>query len=102
MGEADRGSRGDRRPEPGQVPQGPAGAGGDRGQSQDGRGQTGRRLSLLNTSDPAEQTTDYENACWKYLTSPRAEFLVVEISVISHQSCINEKLSTKIYLTKHA
>merc|ERR1712157_40424 len=31
---ADRGGRGDRRPQPGQVPQGPTGAGGDRGESQ--------------------------------------------------------------------
>merc|ERR1712158_288918 len=46
--EADRGGRGDRRPQPGQVPQGPAGAGGDRGQSQDGRECSSRRLRNKN------------------------------------------------------
>merc|ERR1712183_602126 len=88
--EADRGGRGDRRLEPGQVPQGPAGAGGDRGPRQDGRGQTGCRIPLLNTAGHADHsTTDYETACWKYLTSPRAKFLVVDKPVISH--VMNEK-----------
>merc|ERR1712001_586929 len=44
--EADRGGRGDRRPQPGQVPQGSAGAGGERGPCQDGRGQAGRWILL--------------------------------------------------------
>ena len=34
--EADRGGRGDRRPQPGQVQEGPAGAGGGRGEIPDG------------------------------------------------------------------
>merc|ERR1712217_625304 len=41
-----RGGRGDRRPQPGQVPQGSAGAGGERGPRQDGRGQTCRWILL--------------------------------------------------------
>merc|ERR1719479_627360 len=45
--EADRGGRGDRRPQPGQVPQGPAGAGGDRGPCQDGRECSSLRLRIF-------------------------------------------------------
>merc|ERR1712079_801756 len=60
--EADRGGRGDRRPQPCQVPQGSAGAGGDRGPRQDGRDCSPRLPLSLNT--PRISRFGYEPASW--------------------------------------
>merc|ERR1712109_153128 len=60
--EANRGGRGDRRPQPGQVPQGSAGAGGDRGPCQDGRDCSPRLSLSLNT--PRISRFGYEPASW--------------------------------------
>merc|ERR1712242_885 len=70
--EADRGGRGDRRPQPGQVPQGSAGAGGDRGPCQDGRDCSPRLPLSLNTQDTKIwiRTSLLDNQCSTFYLLP--------------------------------
>merc|ERR1712203_671642 len=62
--EADRGGRGDRRPQPGQVQEGPAGAGGDRGPCQAVRV---RPPALSSKHEHCPQDQDFEPPSASYL-----------------------------------
>merc|ERR1739844_296096 len=76
--EADRGGRGDRRPQPGQVPQGPAGVGGDRGLSQTGR-ECHARL-LLDITEYREYKTEFNGPTYTEHSQSMYKYVLIVTS----------------------